>query len=421
MATIVNERDKILQAAAVRIITIVIPGNAIPEALVGISLKTSTPFFKTDKDDNTDPASITFTLSRIYVTAAASWSVIAGSATLTGSGDTRTLTFGNMGSDLVTVRASVTEGGKTYTADATVTKVKDGIDGTVGTDGRRGTVHVYVIGSSWSNSVANNAILTHTGSAVKYAGDMVTIYNNAGFAETKYWDGILPTGSWVTGQIINGNLLVTGTLTADKIGAGSFSGRTFTGGTFTGGLFQTAFSGERVTLDGPNNGLIFYNSSGTQTGSLFGSGGSFFNTATPSNALTLSTTGSGAALHAVTNGASAPAIAVNTVGANPAIQAGAIASGSYAVLASGTSSGGGLRASASGVGNAIYATGPIQWGSYTWVQPSGTARRFLCDDGTWKVPLLPVSLTGSAGSLAGYITVYLADGTSQVKIPAYNL
>lgn len=215
MATIVNERDKLLQATVPRLVDIVLNDNIIPELVKAITLTPPTGIFKTDAADNTTPASITFTISRKKVTGTATWTVTEGSATLTGSGDTRTLNFTNMISDRVVISASVTEGSKTYISSATVAKVKDGINGSNGSNGRRGSVDLYVIGSSWSDATANSAILSQTGSSTKYAGDKVTIYNNAGFSETKYWDGI---SAWVTGQIINGNLLVTGTVTSNAIG-----------------------------------------------------------------------------------------------------------------------------------------------------------------------------------------------------------
>ncbi len=223
MATIVNERDKILQAASKRLVDVVLPGNIIPKGLKGITLSPSSAFFKFNATETSaDPSSITFTLNRKYLTNAASWSVVTGTATLTGSGDTRSLAYSNISSDRVVIRATVTQDSVTYTAESIVTKVKDGLNGTNGTNGAagtRGTVNLYVLVgsgvSTWSDATANAAILSATGSSTRYAGDMVTIYNNTGFAETKYWNGI---SAWVTGQIINGNLLVTGTVTSNAIG-----------------------------------------------------------------------------------------------------------------------------------------------------------------------------------------------------------
>lgn len=227
MAAIVNERDKILQAALERIITIVIPGNQIPESLIGIKMNTDNAFFKTNAAGTVgDPTSLTFTITRTYLTAAATWSVVSGTATLTGTGDSRTLTFSNMSSDTATIRASVTQNSKTYTADVRVSKVKDGANGTNGTNGTngangsngiRGTVQLYVLVANgpWSDTVANNAITSNTGSSTRYFGDTVTQYNNSNFAETRFWGA---GNQWLTGQIIPGNVLVDGSLTSPKIG-----------------------------------------------------------------------------------------------------------------------------------------------------------------------------------------------------------
>ena len=223
MATIVNERDKILQAASERLVDVVLPGNIIPEGLKGITLSPSSAFFKFNATETSaDPLSITFTLNRKYLTNAASWSVVTGTATLTGSGDTRSLAYSNISSDRVVIRATVTQDSVTYTAESIVTKVKDGLngtDGSSGTNGRRGSVDLYKYSASYPpanfTTEANAVVLAQTGSSTKYAGDKVTLYNNVGYSETKYWDGI---SAWVTGQIINGNLLVTGTVTSNAIG-----------------------------------------------------------------------------------------------------------------------------------------------------------------------------------------------------------
>ena len=218
MATIVNARDVLLQGST-RLVDVTLPSNLVPDAVREIILSPSTGVFKTDASGGTTtPTSITLTLTRKYVTGTATFSVVEGTATLTGTGDTRTLTFANMSSERVVVRVTVVFNSVTYTANSTIVKVKDGVAGTNGTngaDGRRGSVDLYVLGSVWSDAVANNAILTNTGSSTKYAGDKVTIYNNSGFAQLKYWDGI---SAWVTGQIIDGNLLVSGTVTSNAIG-----------------------------------------------------------------------------------------------------------------------------------------------------------------------------------------------------------
>jgi hypothetical protein len=140
-----------------------------------------------------------------------------------------------------------------------------GDNGTNGTNGRRGSVDIAVLGSTWTTTAADNAIYNATGSYTKYAGDKVTIYNNAGFAETHYWDGI---GSWVTGQIINGNMLVTGTITSDKIGTNELSavnvnttGRIRSTGSYAAGYVggvKAAVVGENTSTETGESGVFGY-------------------------------------------------------------------------------------------------------------------------------------------------------------------
>lgn len=105
MATIVNERDKLLQAAPTRLVDVTLPSNIIPESVKGISLSPTTGVFKTTAAGVTTPTDITYTLTRKHLTNAASWSVIEGTATLSGTGDTRTLANASMSSDKITIQA----------------------------------------------------------------------------------------------------------------------------------------------------------------------------------------------------------------------------------------------------------------------------------------------------------------------------
>lgn len=91
-----------------------------------------------------------------------------------------------------------------------------GSPGNPGSPGTRGSMTFYASGSFWSDSTADNAVASVTGSYAKTIGDTVTI-SSGNFAATKYWSG----GSWVDpGVTINGNLLVTGTVSA---GTGAFN------------------------------------------------------------------------------------------------------------------------------------------------------------------------------------------------------
>ena len=357
MATIVNARDVLLQGST-RLVDVVLPSNIVPDAVREITLSPSTGVFKTDASGGTTtPTSITLTLTRKYVTGTATFTVIEGTATLTGSGDTRTLTFANMSSERVVIRATVVFNSVTYTANSTIVKVKDGtagtngVNGTNGVDGRRGSVDLYVIGSAWSDSVANNAILTNTGSAVKYAGDKVTIYNNAGFAQTKYWDGI---STWATGQIINGNVLVSGTVTSNAIGTNilnavgvNTSQYVKAQGLVSNGNTQAAILGENSTHNGFS--VVGWTSSSTGLGGVYGY------------------SAKGYGVYGTSSG--------NTFDA-----AGVFGEGS------GINSTG-VRGSSS-TGTAIFCDGKFRFGGYTYFPPDGNASKYMCADGTWKRPNL---------------------------------
>lgn len=86
-----------------------------------------------------------------------------------------------------------------------------------GEEGTRGSRHFYVeiIGSSWSNTAANNHI---SGLGLtKVIADIVTEYDDTfGYSETRFWDGSVWT---VVDEVIDGNLLVEGTIGGSKLAA----------------------------------------------------------------------------------------------------------------------------------------------------------------------------------------------------------
>ena len=369
MATIVNARDVLLQGST-RLVDVVLPSNIVPDAVREIILSPSTGVFKTNASGGTTtPTSITLTLTRKYVTGTATFSVIEGTATLTGTGDTRTLTFANMSSDRVVVMATVVFNSVTYTANSTIVKVKDGtagtngVNGTNGVDGRRGSVDLYVIGSSWSDTTANNAIFNNTGSFTKYAGDKVTIYNNAGFAQLKYWDGI---SAWTTGQIINGNVLVSGTVTSNAIGTNilnavgvNTSQYVKAQGLVSNGSTQAAIWGENSSHNGV--AVVGWTSSSTGLGGVYG----------------YSTTGYG--VYGTSSG--------NT-GDSAGVRGEGLGINSTGVL------GEGLGINSTGVrgystsGAAVFCDGKFKFGNYTYLSPDGSASKFMAANGTWKRPNL---------------------------------
>lgn len=354
MATIVNARDVLLQGST-RLVNVVLPSNIVPDAVREIILSPSTGVFKTDASGGTTtPTSITLTLTRKYVTGTATFTVIEGTATLTGSGDTRTLTFANMSSERVVIRATVVFNSVTYTANSTIVKVKDGTagtngaNGTNGVDGRRGSVDLYVIGSAWSDSVANNAILTNTGSAVKYAGDKVTIYNNAGFAQTKYWGGI---STWATGQIINGNVLVSGTVTSNSIGTNILNAVGVNTTQYVKAQGFISDAGTQAAIVGLNSTHVGWAVVGIASNPLAAGAGYFRSDNFGDGVYGSSNAGRG------------------------------VYGSSFSTTNAGVEG-----YSLNGIG--IYCNGKFQFGGYVYTKPDGTANKYLSANGTWRRPLL---------------------------------
>ena len=126
MAAIANARDQLLQAASPRILPVTIPIDKIeglPDALKRIEITASAPAF-TGVTGTTTPSSITLTAElKQGLTGSVTWSVASGSATLTpsGAGNANCSVLGSSVSGIsVTVRASVTQDGKTFSGVITL-------------------------------------------------------------------------------------------------------------------------------------------------------------------------------------------------------------------------------------------------------------------------------------------------------------
>lgn len=126
MATIVNHRDVLLQAAAERLIPITLGDNILVPAVRAVQLTAPSLTFQVSTAGVASPASITLTAALKHLTGVPAFSVVAGSAGLTGSGSTRALAYTDMLSDSVTIRASLTFEGELYSSEVTIAKVRDG-------------------------------------------------------------------------------------------------------------------------------------------------------------------------------------------------------------------------------------------------------------------------------------------------------
>lgn len=126
MATIVNERDKLLQAAS--------PRDTDPTRGKSLILSSDTPVFHVTNAGVALPAAITITASAINIPGSLSWTVMNGASGITVASDTRsaTLAYASLTADSATVRAQITHLGVTYTANYVIGRVVDGANGSSG-------------------------------------------------------------------------------------------------------------------------------------------------------------------------------------------------------------------------------------------------------------------------------------------------
>lgn len=256
MSAIVNDRDLMLQAASPRLLSVTLPDNIIIPAVKALTLSAPALTFKVSETGVASPSSITLTTALRQISGAVSFSVTSGMATLTYAGfGAVTLAYAGMSSESVTVRASVTEGGTTYTSDLTIVKVRDGITGSNGSNGTNGTngsngtagaAHVTMASARTSAAAVTtvdlyNAIATTTG-RVQQVGDAVTLHNQAyKWSQAWVYDG----WSWSAAVLyIDGNAVITGVLYAGTLSTSKVviapigsriheSGITITGGELT--------------------------------------------------------------------------------------------------------------------------------------------------------------------------------------------
>lgn len=185
MATIRNTRDKILQAQ--------VPRNLNPSADKILLMTTDTPVFNVSNTGVGSPAVITFTAKPLNIPVAATLTVTSGTATLGGSGNVRTLAYTNMTTDSVTVTATVTFQGVTYTAISIVSKVRQGQDGATGTPGTSGTA------ARVAYTLVNSSSLNSTPTSANVSGDSLPATGTWG--ETNAWQATSPT-SYAAGQSV---------------------------------------------------------------------------------------------------------------------------------------------------------------------------------------------------------------------------
>jgi hypothetical protein len=163
MATIINDKDKILQASAIRLGT---------SSSNFIYFSTPAPVFKV-VDTVATPSSYAIEAKfQGQISGTVAWSVVSGTVSSTSgqSGNTWTLAYANMTSDVLVIRATLNYLGGIYTSDLTVTKVFNGADGTIGIS----PIVIDYSNDSHNVPVNGTGVETWTGS-----GGVVTIYEGS--------------------------------------------------------------------------------------------------------------------------------------------------------------------------------------------------------------------------------------------------
>jgi hypothetical protein len=235
MAAFVNDRTVRLQAESPRFFA---PGDRM-------LLLAATANIVKNTSGTLSPTSVTFVANLLNMTGTVTFST-SPTTPLTISGNTATLAASDIAGNSVSVTATFTKDAVTYTSTQTVAKVSDGATGAPGT---RGAGHFWVVGTSWSDTVASAAC---PGGPV--TNDVVTIYNNSpAFIMEKVWTG----SAWVLqANVYDGSLLVTGSVTAAKVTTPNLAALSATIGTL-----RTASSGGRTEIK--DNVITIYDASNT--------------------------------------------------------------------------------------------------------------------------------------------------------------
>lgn len=224
MATIVNDKDKILQAATVRLAST--PSNFI-------YFSNAAPVFNASVEDVPTPASYAITaLLAGQLTGTVTWSVVSGTVATTGqSGNTWTIAYANLTTDTAVIRASLVYLGVTYSADLTITKVRSSA-----------AISAVVSNEAFVfNAATDGTVSSYTGS-----GTQIRVYQGA--SELTY-DGV---------GTANGTWKIATTATNITVGSITDSGTYATVGNHSGVAAGTDTSTITYTLTGKSTtGVAF--------------------------------------------------------------------------------------------------------------------------------------------------------------------
>lgn len=128
-----------------------------------LRLKATAFTFRVPSSGPTEPSSITFTAERLgLLTGTVTFSIQSGTGTLTGTGDTRALAASSMTSEILVVRASLTDSVTTYQDELTIVKVLDGVSGA-------GLFTMATTGASWDGTTLTKTAATSAWDAQGYS------------------------------------------------------------------------------------------------------------------------------------------------------------------------------------------------------------------------------------------------------------
>ena len=256
MAAIQNDRDIILQATSPRVIPVLIPIDGVeglPGRLDGIDSDISTLGTEVNSlMGNTQDLSIrvssltvdnstntTLTVVRKNgISGTVSWSVFAGVATLSGTGDSRTIAGNTISGSSVTVRAAI----GTKEVFATINKV-----------GALASQNTVNLATQVTGQLSNGNVSGLGALALLNTVNLNTQTTGALNGQTQ----VTNLGSLAYANAIAANQIGAGTLAAGVVYAGTINADNITSGTITGRKIRTAASGPRVEiLTGDRSGEI---------------------------------------------------------------------------------------------------------------------------------------------------------------------
>ena len=193
-----------------------------PSGVRALRLKASALSFKVPHSGSVTPASIDLVADVGGLSGSVTWTVTAGTATLSGTGTTRSLAYADMASETVTISASVVDHGQTFTDLITLFKVRDGAPGTPGDPGTPGSPGAPGDDGAPGESAYSAQLSLDVIALPADGSGAVTSYTGAFTSLVIFLGGTLQTVGWTFSRV-NGDG-VDSTLVGDLLTITSVSG-----------------------------------------------------------------------------------------------------------------------------------------------------------------------------------------------------